>query len=327
MKMKPQVYPGPDGKRYRTFSSYLKNRFGCRVHKISIDAGFTCPTRDGTKGTAGCIYCSNRSFSFNTEPGRLPVAEQLKSGMDYMRKRFRAEKFIAYFQAFSSTYAPVHELKAIYDNIKKFPEIVGLFIGTRPDCVPDPVLDLIASYREHYLTWIEYGLQSSSEATLERINRGHGVAEFTDALTRTHAREIEVCAHVILGLPRETREDMLATADYLGRVGVDGVKLHALHVLKNTPLAAEYKSRPFPLLSLEEYAILACDFLERIPPETILLRLAAQAPQAHLVGPEWCGSKHQAPAALEAELERRESYQGRLFRDTTQAHAADNRAG
>jgi len=317
MKMKPHVFPGPDGKRYRTFSSYLKSRFACRVHKISLDAGFTCPTRDGTKGTAGCTYCNNESFSFNTGPGSASAARQLESGMDSMRKRFRAEKFIAYFQAFSNTYAPVERLKAIYDNIRNFPEIVGLFIGTRPDCVPDPVLDLIASYREEYLTWIEYGLQSSCEATLKRIGRGHGAAEFADAVVRTHARGIEVCAHVILGLPGESRSDMLATAEYLGRVRVEGLKLHVLHVLKNTPLAAEYAKRPFPLLSLEEYAALACDFLERIPPETILLRLAASAPKAQLVGPEWCASKYKAQAAVEAELECRDSCQGRLFRDST----------
>ena len=307
------VFPGPGGKRYRTFNSYLRSRFACRVHKISLDAGFTCPTRDGTKGTTGCIYCTNQSFSFHTRAGPTSVYEQLESGMQFMRKRFRAEKFIAYFQAFTSTYAPVHELKAIYDNIKNFPEIVGLFIGTRPDCVPDPVLALIASYREHYLTWIEYGLQSSSEETLKRIHRGHGLAEFTDAVARTHARGIQVCAHVILGLPGETRSHMLATADYLGRVQVDGVKLHVLHVLKNTPLAHEYEKRSFPLLSLEEYAALACDFLERIPPEMILLRLGAVAPHAQLVGPMWCASKYKAQAAVDAELERRDSYQGRLF--------------
>jgi radical SAM protein (TIGR01212 family) len=156
-------------------------------------------------------------------------------------------------------------------------------------------------------------LQSSSEETLKRIHRGHGLAEFTDAVARTRALGIEVCAHVILGLPGETRSHMLATADYLGRVRVDGIKLHVLHVLKNTPLADEYEKREFPLLSLEEYAALACDFLERIPPEMILLRLGAVAPHAQLVGPMWCASKYKAQAAVDAELERRDSYQGRLF--------------
>ncbi|MFC1614766.1 TIGR01212 family radical SAM protein [Gemmatimonadota bacterium] len=314
MKIKPEVFPSPDGKRYRSFNSYLKSLFDCRVHKVSIDAGFSCPNRDGTTGNTGCIYCSNESFSFNTRAGRATVAEQLEAGVRYMRKRFRAEKFIAYFQAFSSTYAPVHELKALYDNIKNYPEIVGLFIGTRPDCVPNPVLELISSYSERYITWIEYGLQSSCETTLERIKRGHGVAEFTDAVNRTRALGIEVCAHVILGLPGETEKEMLATAEYLGRVGVNGVKLHVLHILQNTPLAAMYAARPFKLLSLDEYVSLACNFLELIPPDVILLRLAAKAPDDLLVGPSWCASStKKAQDAIEVELERRDSFQGRLF--------------
>ncbi|MBN2287916.1 MAG: TIGR01212 family radical SAM protein [Candidatus Glassbacteria bacterium] len=316
MENKPDIFPGPDGKRYRSFSSYLKSKFSCRVHKISVDAGFSCPNRDGTIGTTGCIFCCNEGFSFNTRSGGVaPVKEQLKSGIEHIRQRFRAEKFIAYFQAFTNTYAPVDRLRTIYDNIRKFPEIVGLFIGTRPDCVPDPVLDLIASYRRDYLTWVEYGLQSSCAETLELINRGHGTAEFTDAVERAHARGIEVCAHVILGLPGEDSDRMLATAGFLGRLGVDGVKLHALHVLKKSPLEAEYAARPFPLLELGEYASLACDFLERIPAEMVLLRLAAEAPRAQLVGPRWCASKNEAQAAVEAELERRDSFQGRLFRD------------
>ncbi|MEA2062614.1 MAG: TIGR01212 family radical SAM protein [Gemmatimonadota bacterium] len=307
----------PGGKRYYSFNSYLKEKFGCRVHRVSVDAGFSCPNRDGTTGTAGCIFCSNEGFSFNTgrTGGLAPVAEQLESGIRFMRKRFRAQKFIAYFQAFSSTYAPPEELKKIYDNIKLFPNIVGLFIGTRPDCVPDEVLDLIASYRdgEKYLTWIEYGLQSARDDTLRRIGRGHTVADFTDAAARTRERGIGICAHVILGLPGETRQDMLSTAGYLCRTRVDGVKLHALHVLKGTPLAEEYARRRVELPDLDDYACLACDFLERLDSGMVVMRLAPSARPSSLVAPAWCASTREGAAAVEAEMERRNSWQGKLL--------------
>ena len=283
------------------------------MHKVSLDAGFTCPNRDGTCGSGGCIYCSNEGFSYNTRRGVPPLTEQLRQGIDYMGRRFHAGKFIAYFQAYSSTYAPLARLKKTYDTIRAFPEIVGLFISTRPDCLSEEVLDLIETYREDYPVWLELGLQSASDATLERINRGHTVADFTDSATRAARRGLPVCAHVILGLPGERKRRVLKTAELLAGLRIPGVKIHALHVLKNTPLADEYEKRAFPLLSLEEYAALACDFLERIPPEMMMLRLGAVAPHAQLVGPMWCASKYKAQAAVDAELERRDSYQGRLF--------------
>ncbi|MEA1996977.1 MAG: TIGR01212 family radical SAM protein [Gemmatimonadota bacterium] len=307
---------GNDRKRYRSFSSYLKQIFGCRVHKVSLDAGFTCPNRDGTRGTGGCVYCNNTGFSYNTARGPGSLEEQLERGMAYMRKRFRAEKFIAYFQAFSSTYASIGRLKAAYDSIRPFPEIAGLFISTRPDCVEDEVLELISSYRVSYLTWLELGLQSANDLTLKRINRGHTVSDFTDAVTRAGMHGLPVCAHVILGLPGEGPKEMLDTAMLLAECGVQGVKVHALHLVKNTPLAERYIARPFPLLSLREYISVTCDFLERIPPDMVVQRLGVDVPRDMLVAPEWCARKHETVSAIEDELEGRNSRQGKLFGDT-----------
>lgn len=304
------------GKRYRTFNTYLKETFGCRVHKVSLDAGFTCPNRDGTCGTGGCSYCSNEGFSYNTRKGIPLLTEQLEQGIDYMRQRFQASKFIAYFQAYSSTYAPPDHLKKTYDTIRAFPEIAGLFISTRPDCLSEGVLDLIETYREDYLVWIELGLQSASDDTLRLINRGHTVADFIDAAARAARRELPVCAHVILGLPGETNREILKTAELLARLRVPGVKIHALHILKKTRLASEYAAEPFALLEMQQYAALACDFLERLPPEAVVQRLAVDVPKNELVGPQWCLQKQETMAAIDAELERRESFQGRLFRDT-----------
>jgi uncharacterized protein len=305
-----------DGKRYRTFSGYLQQLFGCRVHKVSLDAGFTCPNRDGTRGIGGCIFCNNEGFSYNTARSTPPLIRQLEEGMDYMRRRFGAGKFIAYFQAYSSTYDNPPLLRQAYDTITAYPEIVGLFISTRPDCVPEEVLDLIAGYRDRYLTWLELGLQTADEATLQHLNRGHTVEEFSDAVSRAARRNIPVFAHVILGLPGETRKQVLATADFLARQRVQGVKVHALHILRNTPLAESWAREPFDLLTLEEYAGLACDFLERIPPDVVVQRIGVDVPRRLLVAPEWCAAKQRTVAAVERELERRDSRQGLLSGET-----------
>jgi radical SAM protein (TIGR01212 family) len=301
---------------YRSFSSYLHEIFGCRVHKIGLDAGFTCPNRDGTCGVGGCTYCEIESFSHNTKPSgeMLPLRDQLASGIEHMRRRFKAEKFIAYFQAFSGTHGPVARLRETYDVIHEFPDIAGLFISTRPDCLPSGVLELIASYREQYLTWLEIGLQSAHDNTLKRINRGHTVEEFGDAVKRAHGFGLPVCAHVILGLPGEDRQRMMATADYLVSCRVESLKLHCLHVMKGTTLAREWENGQVRLLEREEYVGLVCDFLERMKPDTIIQRLAVDIQGDNLLGPNWCGQgKRQTVSLIEQELVRRGSYQGALF--------------
>ncbi len=300
----------PDNKRYRSYSGYLKELFGCRVHKISLDAGFTCPNRDGSRGTGGCIYCNNDGFSYNTARAVTDLDLQLEQGRAHMRRRFGAGKFIAYFQAYSSTYAPVEKLRSLFDRALDGPDMAGLAVSTRPDCVPDAVLDLLAVYSARTLVWLELGLQSACDSSLARLNRCHTVEDFTDAARRAAARGLPVAAHVILGLPGEGRDQMLTTARYLSGLKVAGLKLHALHVLRGTALAAQHAEEPVRLLSLEEYAALAVDFLEHTRPEVVIQRLAADAPRSELIAPDWCLRKLETVNAVERELERRNSFQG-----------------
>lgn len=306
----------PQDKRYRTFASYLTEQFGCRVHKIGLDAGFTCPNRDGTCGTGGCTYCENEGFSHHSSRRKQPPAlrDQLRDGIEFMGRRFKAEKFIAYFQAFTGTHAPVDRLRETYDIIREFPEIAGLFISTRPDCVGGDVLELVASYCPEYLTWLELGLQSASDETLRRINRGHTVEDFVSAVRRAHDHRLPVCAHVILGLPGEDREAMMATAGLLTDCGVESVKLHCLHVMRDTQLEASWRNGELRLLEQEEYVGLACDFLERLRPEVIIQRLAVDVHGDGLLAPQWCGrGKQETVRMIDRELERRNSRQGALL--------------
>ncbi|HEY6006795.1 MAG TPA: TIGR01212 family radical SAM protein, partial [Geobacteraceae bacterium] len=297
-------------KRYNPFSVELKRRFGCRVHRISVDAGFSCPNRDGTLGTAGCIYCGGAgSGSFGIARG-LPVAAQLEAGKEVMVRKYRAQQFIAYFQPYSNTYAPVEQLRALYDEALGVPDVVGLIVGTRPDCLPEPVLDLLADYHRRTYLWLELGLQSPHDPTLALIGRGHDFAAFAAAVAGSKKRGLRVCAHVILGLPGESRAQMLATAAILNGLGVDGVKLHLLHVMRDTPLAAMYARGEVPLLTRDDYVGLVCDFLERLAPEVIVQRLTGDGGRDHLVAPLWSLAKFEVLNAIDAELSRRGSRQG-----------------
>jgi radical SAM protein (TIGR01212 family) len=297
--------------RYCRFSSYLRQRFGCRVYRIPLDAGFTCPTRDGIISRAGCLYCDPRGSASAITDTRLSVREQMLKGMDSARRRYGAEKFIAYFQAFTNTYAPPDRLKQLYTEATELPGVVGLSIGTRPDCVPDEVLDLIASFGPRFDTWIEYGLQSAHDSTLRAINRGHTVAQFSDAVEKTKERRIKVSVHVIIGLPAETHDMIMETARLIASFPVDGVKIHLLHVLKESPLEKIYREGTITLLSQERYVALVCDFLELMPPAVVIQRLTGEAPRDNLVAPLWALDKHAVLRAISSELERRDSWQGR----------------
>jgi radical SAM protein (TIGR01212 family) len=296
-------------KRYYRFSEYLKRVFGLKVYKVSLDAGFTCPNRDGKKGFGGCMYCVNESFSPNA--GRpISIGEQMRRGMEFMRSRYRAEKFIAYFQAFTNTYADVETLRRCYEEALRFPDVVGLSIGTRPDCVPDDVLDLIRGYASRCHVWVEYGLQSMHDATLDFVNRGHHYGDFVDAVRRTRERGINVCAHVILGLPGESREDMMETARGVSSLGVEGIKLHHLYVARHTPLETLYRLGKIDVLSHDEYIELAADFLERISPDITIQRLVGDVTSDMLVAPKWPVSKEVVLRGITEELVRRKSCQG-----------------
>jgi hypothetical protein len=297
-------------KRYRPFSRYLREIFGCRVQKIPLDAGFTCPNRDGRVGFGGCIYCGPRGSGTGAYENAVPLGEQIRAGIESGKRRFGKCKFIAYFQAFTNTYAPPERLKSLYDEALRHQEVVGLSIGTRPDCAPNEVLELLEEYARRCHFWVEYGLQSAHDYTLELINRGHDIGQFVDAVERTKGRGINICAHIILGLPGETKEEMMATADLVASLELEGIKIHSLYVLKGTKLAEIYQRGEFRLLELEEYVSLVCDFLERLPPDMVIQRLTGEAPRDLLVAPRWSREKMAVLGKIDTELEQRGSYQG-----------------
>ncbi len=293
------------------FNQYLKEKYGGRIQKISIDAGFTCPNRDGSKASGGCTFCNNISFS-PYAMSKKTVEEQIEKAMDFYKRRFKNLKgFIAYFQAFTNTYAPVETLRELYDKAMEYPEIIGMSIGTRPDVVPDEVLDLIASYTvEKPEVWIEYGLQTANPKTLRNINRAHGVAEFVDAVLRTKKRAgIKICAHVIIGLPGDEYEDYIETAKLIAALPIDGIKIHPLHIVKHTAMEKQYKNGEIDVLSLEEYARYVADFLEYLPEDIIIHRMTGEASDDELIAPDWCSPRRKMEVlnALEEEFKRRET--------------------
>jgi radical SAM protein (TIGR01212 family) len=297
-------------KRYNAFSDELKRVFGCRVHRISVDAGFSCPNRDGTVGTNGCIYCGGKgSGAFGIVQG-VPVAEQIEAGKEVMTRKYKARRFIAYFQAYSNTYAQPQRLRALYDEALSVEDVVGLIVGTRPDCLPLETLELLAGYAERTYFWLELGLQSPLDRTLELIGRGHDFESFINSVRACKKLGIRVCVHVILGLPGESREEMLATAGILNDLNVDGVKIHLLHVMKETPLAELYRQGKVGLLDRDAYVGLVCDFLERLKPETSVQRLTGDGGRDHLIAPLWSLQKFEVLNAIDHELERRGSRQG-----------------
>lgn len=296
-------------KRYNAFSEELKRVFGCRVHRISVDAGFTCPNRDGKAGSGGCIYCGGEgSGAFGIVRG-VSIAAQLEEGKEVMVRKYKAGKFIAYFQPYSNTYGPVERLRDIYDKALAVNDIVGLIVGTRPDCLPPPTLDLLAGYAQRTWFWLELGLQSPHDRTLRQINRGHDFATFAAAVKRCRERGIRVCAHVILGLPGESREEMLATAGILNGLKIDGVKLHLLHVLRGTRLAEMYGRGEIRVMERDDYVGVVCDFLERLDARISIQRLTGDGGR-DLVAPIWSLAKFEVLNAIDMELARRGSRQG-----------------
>lgn len=311
-----------EGLRFHALGFYLRQTFGCRVRKITVDAGFGCPNRDGTLGTAGCIFCDPAAFSPSRRTARRPLAEQIDRGIAHGRRRFGAERFIVYFQPGTNTYAPLGQLRRCFQAALERPEVVGLAVGTRPDCVGDQVLDLAAELAGKKWFCLELGLQSANDEALRWIGRGHDFAAFEDAVARSQKRGLPVVAHVILGLPGEGPEQMLHTARQLARLAVHGVKLHNLHAVKDTPLATLVGRGEVRLPELAEYVDWVVRFLEELPPQCVIDRLSADAPRAYLVGPEWCLKRAAVRTAIEAELRRRNTWQGAAYA----ARAASARA-
>ena len=299
--------------RYNNFNTYLRSLFGCRVQKITVDAGLSCPNRDGRVSSGGCIFCNARGSGTGAHSRGQTVTDQLLQGKKFLARRYKAHKFLAYFQSFSNTYAPIDTLRKLYDEALAVEDVVGLSIGTRPDCVDVPVLDLLQDYAGHHLIWLEYGLQSASDKTLELINRGHDVRCFENAVRATLNRGIKICAHVILGLPGESRRDILHTAGTISDLGIDGVKLHLLYVVKGTPLETLYQQGNYRCLEQQEYIDLVCDFLERIPPEMVIQRLTGDPHPEELVAPQWARRKTDTLRIINETLEKRNSRQGKFY--------------
>lgn len=296
-------------KRYSTFNEELHRRFGCRVQRVSLAAGLTCPNRDGSLGVGGCAFCGDRGAAAVGVPIELPLTDQLQRSKEYLRRKFRAERFIAYFQAYSNTYASVESLRQLYGAVLHDAEVAGLIIGTRPDCLPDPVLELLAELNRKTYLWLELGMQTMHDRTLAAINRGHNHACFVEAVRRCQSYSLRLCAHLILGLPGETREQMLTSVQELNRLGLDGVKLHHLHVLKGSQFEEEYRQGRLRLLERDEYVQLVCDAVELLEPRIVIHRLMGDG-RSELVAPDWSRRKLEVLNLIDAELAKRNSRQG-----------------
>lgn len=296
--------------RLNSYGQDLLERYGERVHKIALDAGFTCPNRDGSKGTGGCTFCNNVSFSPAADT-RQSMLEQIAQAKGRIARRTRANRFIAYFQAYTNTYADVAELAAMYRDALEQPGIVGISVGTRPDCVSPQVLDLLDDIRrDGHEVWLELGLQSAFDDTLERVNRGHTFAEYRDTALAARRRGIPLCTHLIVGLPGETERHYHASLDAVLDIGVDGLKLHPLHVVKHTMLAYQWRRGRYQPLTKPDYIRIAADLIERAPQAVIFHRVTATASRDILLAPTWCAEKWNVLNGIEQELRRRDSRQG-----------------
>ncbi|MDO8785185.1 MAG: TIGR01212 family radical SAM protein [Syntrophales bacterium] len=301
-------------KRYYDLKSFWRNQFGCSVYKLQIDAGFTCPNRDGAISTGGCIYCDGRGSSLR-QAGPLPsINEQIRAGKAYYRKYKHAEKFIAYFQTFTNTYGTYQKLKSLYDEALSEKDIVGISVGTRPDCVPDDIIGLFKTYAKQCHTWLELGLQSIHDKTLRLLNRGHSADAFLDAVFRASGGDLHICTHIIVGLPGETREDIMETARILSTLPIHGIKIHLLLALKGTSLGNLYENGQLRMMEKEEYVHTVCDILEILPPEMVIQRLTADGYRDIFLAPAWAVKKLDVLNAIDRELDRRDSCQGIHYR-------------
>ena len=306
--MKPAFWNNT--KRYYDLKSFWLNRFGCKVYKLQIDAGFTCPNRDGTVSTGGCTYCDGRGSRLR-QAGPLPsVSEQIRLGKEYYRKHRNAGKFIAYFQTFTNTYGPVDKLKELYDEALAEEDIIGLSVGTRPDCISDEVIDLLQNYAQQSHVWLELGLQSIHDKTLQFINRGHSAGTFLDAVRRLSGKNIFICTHIIVGLPGESRVEILETAKVLSTLPIHGIKIHLLLALKGTKMGDLYEQGKVTLIDKNDYIDTVCDILEILPPDMVIQRLTADGYRDILLAPQWAVNKMDVLNAIDRELGKRDAFQG-----------------
>lgn len=311
------MYSWEHNRRFNAYSNYFKKLFGERVQKLSIDAGFTCPNRDGSRGRGGCTYCNNDAFNPSYCKPDKPVEQQIREGMEFHAWRYKNPgKFLAYFQPFSNTYASLKELKAIYGQALQFPEIKGLVIGTRPDCIDDEKLEYFADLAKTHYIIIEYGIESCYDRTLEKINRGHTFEESKIAIEKTAAAGLKTGAHLIFGLPGESREEMMSEAATLSALPLSNIKFHQLQIIKGTAMEKQYQNDPdsFDFFELDEYITFIVDFIEQLNPAFIIERFAGEVPPRFQAGPGWGLVRNEKIVEMvEAKLERRSSFQGKNF--------------
>ncbi|RKP53882.1 TIGR01212 family radical SAM protein [Cohnella endophytica] len=301
-------------KRFHTWNFEMREQFGEKIFKVMLDAGFTCPNRDGSIAAGGCTFCSTRGSGDFAGSRRNDLVSQFNQIRDRQHLKWHEAKYIGYFQAYTNTYAPVETLREYYEVILEQPGVVGLSIATRPDCLPDDVIDYLAELNERTYLWIEMGLQTIHESTSELINRAHDTDCFVEAVQRLRARGIRVCAHIIHGLPGETREMMLDTVKAVAGMDVQGIKIHLLHLMRKTPMVRQWRDGLLRFLDQDEYVSLVVDSLELLPPEMIVHRLTGDAPRDLLIGPMWSLRKWEVLNAIDAELVRRDSWQGKAWK-------------
>jgi hypothetical protein len=303
-----------DDKRYHSLNYYLRQQFGEKIGKITLDGGFTCPNRDGTLAWGGCLFCSpSGSGDFIAARGK-PIDEQFAQGREVIRKKWDVDKYIAYLQSYTNTYAPVDKLRQLYETALALPGVAGLSIATRPDCLPEEVLDLLGEINQHHYLTVELGLQTIHERSADYFNLQYNYQHFLKALDDLQSRKINVCTHIILGLPGEDRDDMMATATALAGLPIQGIKIQLLHLMRGTPLAKIYENQSFPFLSKQEYVDLVVNILEILPPQMVIHRLTGDSPRKTLIGPAWSMDKRSVLNAIDRQLLVENSWQGRLYR-------------
>lgn len=301
-------------KRYVSLNNFLKEKFGTRVHKVPLDGGFTCPNRDGSKSTGGCIYCNSLGSGTGASLEGKSIEKQMEEGITYLSKRFKAKKFIAYFQSYSGSYGNAEQLKELYDSSLIDERVVGLSVGTRPDCLNKEVLDLLEDYqKKNYMVWLETGLQSVHNKTLEFINRHHSFEDFLYALDRAKERGLLVCTHIIFGLPGEGHEEMIETAKKISKLPVDGIKFHSLYVVKGTPMEKLLKEGIYKPITEEEYVNMVCEAIALLPEKVVIQRLTGDPKKEELVEPQWTMNKQKTLSLIEKKLVERDLWQGKFF--------------
>ena len=297
---------------YNDYGTWIRRQFPYRVQKISIDAGFTCPNRDGRISTGGCIYCDNRTFNPSYCQRRLSVSNQLAEGKQFFARKYPDMKYLAYFQAFTNTYAPIAQLKALYEEALQVEDIVGIVIGTRPDCVSDELLDYLAELNERTFVLVEYGIESTNNDTLLRINRGHSFEQSVSALERTHQRGLLTGAHIILGLPGEDAAESLRQAPILSQLPIDILKIHQMQIIRGTRLAEEFEREPFHIYTVDEYIELIAQYIQRLRPDMVLERFVSQSPKELLIAPHWGLKNYEFTNKLVNYLKQNDIHQGQL---------------